>query len=148
MKEHLGDEVKIAPYEDIFEHVRVLGEGVDPEKGEKVFVSNKTSWALTLSLGDEKVVEGITQKSPYSRLPQKIVSTSVRSLWRDRAGDLAEFFPSTLSLHSSLPSLSSSHILTDFSQPQAAPQSRTQKQSRTKLNKKACDNATFAMAQH
>ena len=139
--------MKIAPYEDIFEHVRVLGEGVDPEKGEKVFVSNKTSWALTLSLGDEKVVEGITQKSPYSHLPQKIVSTSVRSLWRDRPGDLAEFFPSTLSLHASTFTVVFTHPQGLFS-PQAVPQSRMQKQSRTKLNKKACDNATFAMAQH
>ena len=115
--------MKIAPYEDIFEHVRVLGEGVDPEKGEKVFVSNKTSWALTLSLGEEKVVEGITPESPYSRLPKKIVSTFVLSLQRDRAGDLAEFFPSILSLHSSLPSLSSSYNPKDFAHPRPLPSS-------------------------
>jgi len=113
--------VKIAPYEDIFEHVRVLGECIDPEKGEKVFVSNKTSWALTLSLGEEKVVEGITPESPHSRLSQKIVSTSVLSLQSDRAGDLAEFFPSTLSLYSSLSSLSSSHIAKDFAHPRPLP---------------------------
>jgi hypothetical protein len=66
--------VKIAPYEDVFEHVRVLGEGIDLEKGGKVFVSNKTSWALTLSLGEEKVVEGIILEFPLFPSSLKIVS--------------------------------------------------------------------------
>jgi Xaa-Pro aminopeptidase len=58
VKEHLKD-VKIAPYEDIFGHIKTLGENVDPEKvGAKVFVSNRCSWALTLSLGENKVTEG------------------------------------------------------------------------------------------
>lgn len=59
VKEHL-EGVKIRPYEDIFAHIKTLGESIDPEKPSgKVFVSNKCSWALTLSLGDDKVTEGL-----------------------------------------------------------------------------------------
>lgn len=60
VKEHLKG-VRIAPYEDIFGHIKSLGENIDPEKSNgKIFVSNKCSWALTLSLGENKVVEGTT----------------------------------------------------------------------------------------
>jgi len=63
--EHLKD-VKIAPYEDIFGHIRALGEGIDAESASgKIFVSNKCSWALTLSLGENKVCEG----PPTPRFP-------------------------------------------------------------------------------
>jgi Xaa-Pro aminopeptidase len=57
-KEHLKD-VKIAPYEDIFSHIKVLGEDIHPEsKTGKIFVSSRCSWALILSLGENKVIEG------------------------------------------------------------------------------------------
>ena len=60
VKENLQG-VKIAPYEEIFEHIKTLGESVDEEKTTgKVFVSNKCSWALTLSLGETKVIEGLS----------------------------------------------------------------------------------------
>ena len=59
VKEHLKG-AKIAPYEDIFKNIKALGETIDPEKvGGKIFVSNKCSWALTLSLGENKVTEGL-----------------------------------------------------------------------------------------
>ena len=58
VKDHL-EGIEIAPYEDIFGRIKVLGEEIDEEStGGKIFVSNKCSWALTLSLGEEKVVEG------------------------------------------------------------------------------------------
>jgi Xaa-Pro aminopeptidase len=58
VKEHL-EGVNIAPYEDIFGHIKTLGDSIDPEKTSgKVFVSNKCSWALTLSVGENKVTEG------------------------------------------------------------------------------------------
>ena len=59
VKGHLGGDVKISPYEDVFGHIKRLGEGVDEDSlGGKIFCSNKTSWALTLSLGENKVTEG------------------------------------------------------------------------------------------
>jgi Xaa-Pro aminopeptidase len=58
VKEHLQG-VKIAPYEDIFGHIKTLGEGIDGEAANgKIFVSNKCSWALTLALGENKVTKG------------------------------------------------------------------------------------------
>jgi Xaa-Pro aminopeptidase len=58
VREYLQD-VKIAPYEDIFGHIKSLGESVDGDKPTgRIFVSNKCSWALTLSLGEDKVTEG------------------------------------------------------------------------------------------
>lgn len=58
VKDHLHG-VKIAPYDDIFGHLKVLGEPIDGDAvGGKIFVSNKCSWALTLSLGENKVTEG------------------------------------------------------------------------------------------
>jgi Xaa-Pro aminopeptidase len=60
VKEHLQD-VKVAPYEDIFGHVKTLGETVDSDNNNgKIFVSNKCSWALVLSLGENKVTEGLS----------------------------------------------------------------------------------------
>jgi Xaa-Pro aminopeptidase len=59
VKEYLQD-VKIAPYEDIFGHIKTLGQGIDADTlSGKIFVSNKCSWALTLSLGENKVAEGL-----------------------------------------------------------------------------------------
>jgi Xaa-Pro aminopeptidase len=58
VKDHLQG-VKIAPYGDIFGHIKALGETVDEEKASgKIFVSKRCSWALTLSLGENKVIEG------------------------------------------------------------------------------------------
>jgi Xaa-Pro aminopeptidase len=58
VKEHL-EGVKIAPYEDIFGHIKALGEGIDEKSlTDKILVSNKCSWALSLSLGENKVTEG------------------------------------------------------------------------------------------
>jgi Xaa-Pro aminopeptidase len=58
VKDHLKD-VKTAPYGDIFGHIKFLGEAIDADKvSGKIFVSNKCSWALTLSLGENKVTEG------------------------------------------------------------------------------------------
>lgn len=58
VKEHLED-VKIAPYENVFRHIKALGEGIDEENQTgKIFVSNRCSWALLLSLGENKVTEG------------------------------------------------------------------------------------------
>ena len=59
IKDYLKD-VKISPYEEIFGHIKTLGEGIDASKTNgKIFVSNKCSWALTLSLGENKVTEGV-----------------------------------------------------------------------------------------
>lgn len=58
IKEHLQG-VKVAPYEDIFGDIQMLGEAIEEDSTtEKIFVSNRCSWALTLSLGEKKVVEG------------------------------------------------------------------------------------------
>jgi Xaa-Pro aminopeptidase len=58
VKDHLQG-IKIAPYDDIFGHLKVLGEPIDGDVvGGKIFVSNKCSWGLTLSLGENKVTEG------------------------------------------------------------------------------------------
>jgi Xaa-Pro aminopeptidase len=58
VREHLQD-VQIAPYENVFGHIKTLGEVIDGDKTTgKIFVSNKCSWALTLSLGENKVTEG------------------------------------------------------------------------------------------
>ena len=75
VKAHLGGDVKIAPYEDIFRHSRGLGEGINADSvGGKIFCSNKTSWALTLSLGENKVTEGTSYIHTYGPLCGCIVS--------------------------------------------------------------------------
>jgi Xaa-Pro aminopeptidase len=59
-KDHLQDAyVKIVPYEDFFGSLIALGEGIDSEcQSGKILVSNKCSWALTLSLGENKIIKG------------------------------------------------------------------------------------------
>ena len=58
VKDHLHS-VKIAPYEDIFADIKILGESIDGESSkDKILVSDKCSWALTLALGENKVILG------------------------------------------------------------------------------------------
>jgi len=58
VKDHLHG-VKIAPYEDIFRDIKTLAESIDGESSkDKILVSNKCSWALTLALGENKVTLG------------------------------------------------------------------------------------------
>jgi len=59
VKAHLHN-VKIAPYEDIFTDIKILGESIDGESSkDKILVSDKCSWALTLALGENKVNLGL-----------------------------------------------------------------------------------------
>ena len=64
---HLGDGVRIRPYDAIFEDSKLLGESLtkettNPDQGStepsrKFLLSTKASWALSLNLGGEDKVE-------------------------------------------------------------------------------------------
>lgn len=57
---HLGQDVVIKPYNSIFADAKALSEARRKEAGEtasKFLLSNKASWALSLSLGGEEHVE-------------------------------------------------------------------------------------------
>ncbi|KAF7156036.1 hypothetical protein CNMCM5623_009178 [Aspergillus felis] len=57
---HLGQDVAIKPYDSIFADAKALSEARKQEAGEtaaKFLLSNKASWALSLSLGGEEHVE-------------------------------------------------------------------------------------------
>jgi Xaa-Pro aminopeptidase len=59
VKEHLRS-VKVAPYEQIFGHLKTLGETIDGESSSgKISVGKKCSWALALALGENKVIQGM-----------------------------------------------------------------------------------------
>ncbi|KAL1981418.1 hypothetical protein VTN96DRAFT_2678 [Rasamsonia emersonii] len=58
VKAHLGDDVVIKPYDSIFADAKALGEAAaSGETPAKYLISNKASWALSLSLGGENRVE-------------------------------------------------------------------------------------------
>lgn len=57
---HLGQDVVIKPYDSIFADVKALSDAREQEAGDaaaKFLLSNKASWALSLSLGGEDHVE-------------------------------------------------------------------------------------------
>ncbi|KAL8939762.1 MAG: hypothetical protein Q9216_003176 [Gyalolechia sp. 2 TL-2023] len=63
---HLGDEVRIRPYEAVFQDAETFGaslemeaptEGKPPAPKQKFLISTKASWALSLNLGGEEKVE-------------------------------------------------------------------------------------------
>ncbi|KAE8150708.1 hypothetical protein BDV25DRAFT_129331 [Aspergillus avenaceus] len=59
---HLGQDVVIKPYDAIFSDAKALSEALKQESGEavsKFLLSNKASWALSLSLGGEEHVEEV-----------------------------------------------------------------------------------------
>lgn len=70
MKSHLGDHVKIRPYDAIFEDSRALSESVRSELSsdddessakpkKKFLISTKASWALSVDLGGEAKVDEV-----------------------------------------------------------------------------------------
>ncbi|KAJ6110299.1 hypothetical protein N7486_002534 [Penicillium sp. IBT 16267x] len=62
VKAHLGDDVVIKPYDSIFADAQALSNASSQSKGEapaKFLLSNKASWALSLSLGGEDQVEEV-----------------------------------------------------------------------------------------
>ena len=62
VKAHLGNDVTIKPYDSIYADAKALGEARKQESGSeasKFLVSNRTSWALNLSLGGEDQVEEV-----------------------------------------------------------------------------------------
>ncbi|KAI9374271.1 hypothetical protein BJX61DRAFT_532557 [Aspergillus egyptiacus] len=62
VKAHLGTDVIIKPYESIFADVKALSEAKkqDPDApSSKFLLSNRASWALSLSLGGEEHVEEV-----------------------------------------------------------------------------------------
>ncbi|KAL9601906.1 MAG: hypothetical protein Q9179_002715 [Wetmoreana sp. 5 TL-2023] len=68
VKSHLGDKVEIRPYNAIFEDAEAFGKylepGASPEEEsksskQKVWISTKASWALSLDLGGEEKVEEV-----------------------------------------------------------------------------------------
>jgi Xaa-Pro aminopeptidase len=60
--DHLGDLVKVKPYESIFEDTKALAQSLDAQKEQKFLVSDKTSWALVQALGGKDKVD--IQRSP------------------------------------------------------------------------------------
>ena len=92
VKDHLED-VKIAPYDDIFGHIKTLGEGIDPEvQGSKIFVSNKCSWALTLSLGENKVTEGRSPVQDAKAVKNEMEQEGMRQCHIRDGTALVEYF--------------------------------------------------------
>ncbi|KAL8736824.1 MAG: hypothetical protein Q9181_002288 [Wetmoreana brouardii] len=68
VKPHLGDMVEIRPYDAVFEDAEAFGRylepGASPEEEsksskQKVWISTKASWALSLDLGGEEKVEEV-----------------------------------------------------------------------------------------
>ncbi|KAF2841489.1 putative Xaa-Pro aminopeptidase P [Patellaria atrata CBS 101060] len=66
VKQHLGDFVKIRPYDSIFDDVTALSDAVARTNGDggsreakKFLLSNKASWALNQSLGGQDKVEEV-----------------------------------------------------------------------------------------
>lgn len=65
VKAHLGDHVTIKPYDSIFADSKALGQsastkaaGANPlEEPRKILLSTKASWALSLNLGGEELVD-------------------------------------------------------------------------------------------
>lgn len=75
VKSHLGDHVKIRPYDAISEDTRALGKSVESESPgkedrssakpkKKFMISTKASWALSLDLGGEAKVDEV--RSPIA----------------------------------------------------------------------------------
>lgn len=68
VKAHLGVDVVVKPYESIFADAKALSEakapGAEEDTPTKYLISNKSSWALSLSLGGESNVE--EARSPIS----------------------------------------------------------------------------------
>lgn len=92
VKEHL-EGVKIAPYEDIFGHIKTLGEGIDPEvQDSKIFVSNRCSWALTLSLGENKVTEGRSPVQDAKAVKNDVEQEGMRQCHIRDGTALVEYF--------------------------------------------------------
>lgn len=56
VKAHLGEDVVIKPYDSIFADAKALAQA-SGESSAKYLISNKASWALSLSLGGESRVE-------------------------------------------------------------------------------------------
>ena len=59
VKAHLGHSVTIKPYDSIFVDTKALGQSVSTTAGppQKILLSTKASWALSVSLGGEEQVE-------------------------------------------------------------------------------------------
>lgn len=71
VREHLGDKIKIRPYDAIFEDITALSASVakanedkETEAKPKFLTSNRASWALNKALGGESCVEEV--KSPIT----------------------------------------------------------------------------------
>ena len=67
VKDHLGPDVQVKPYSEIFDELKALGAAVtasteNPKR--KVLLSTKASWALSLAMGGEQNVEDI--RSPVA----------------------------------------------------------------------------------
>jgi Xaa-Pro aminopeptidase len=74
VKEHLGNDVQIQPYNAIFEDLQVLGSKVTSDiNTRKYLISTKASWALTQALGGDEKVEEV--RSPIA--DAKVVKNSV-----------------------------------------------------------------------
>lgn len=92
VKEHLKG-VKIAPYDDIFGHIKTLGEGIDADSvSGKIFVSNKCSWALTLSLGEKKVAQGRSPVQDAKAVKNEVEQEGMRQCHIRDGTALVEYF--------------------------------------------------------
>lgn len=102
MRSHLGDKIRIRPYESILDDVKILsqqnstqsnGESKSTQPERKYMISTKASWALSLELGGEDKVDEV--RSPVGdkkAVKNKTELEGMRACHVRDGASLTEFF--------------------------------------------------------